>query len=76
MALAIQEYLSPQLDNVFIHLVGFHIEMALMKVFGKYIEESGGPYILSECGVIAQGSLKGFISELEILICSLILYHG
>ncbi len=61
MALAIQEDLSPQFDNVFIHLGGFHIELALWKAIGKLIDESGGPYVLTESGVLAEGSLRGFI---------------
>ncbi len=29
---------------------------------GKFIAESGGPYILTESGVLAEGSLNGFLT--------------
>ena len=34
--------------------------MALFSAFGKFISESGGPYILNECEVLAKGSLQSF----------------
>ena len=39
----------------------FHIELAYFNAIGKYINESGGPFILTESGVLAPGSLNGFI---------------
>lgn len=62
MAYAIQEEESPRFDNIFIHLGGFHIELAFFKALGKFIAEFGCPYVLTESGVLAQGSLKGFLS--------------
>ena len=52
---------SPTFDAVFINLGAFHIEMAYFNALGKYITESGGPFILNESGVLACGSLTGFI---------------
>ena len=39
----------------------FHIEMAIIKAIGKLIAESGRPKMLTECGVLATGSLRGFL---------------
>ena len=39
----------------------FHIMMCLFKCVGKFIAESGGPVILVESGVLASGSLNGFM---------------
>ena len=58
IALKIQNEEKPVLDHLFVHLGAFHIEMALLKAFGKVIEESGGPYILNGCEVLAKGSMS------------------
>ena len=39
-------------------LGGFHVEQNVFSATGKIIEGSGGPYILSESGAIATGSLS------------------
>lgn len=62
LAMTIQAEECPRFDNLFVILGGFHILMAFFKSVGKYLDESGGPHILSECGILAQGSLKGFIT--------------
>ena len=62
MALAIQVEESPRFDDLFIKLGSFHILLSYFKCIGKYIEESGGPYILKECGVLASGSIRGFLA--------------
>lgn len=62
MAYTIQATEAPTYDNVFIQLGSFHIELSFFKALGKYIAESGGPYVLSETGVLAAGSMKGFIT--------------
>ena len=49
IALQIQNKEKPNFDHLFVHLGAFHKEMALLRAFGKVIEESGGPYILNEC---------------------------
>ena len=48
----------PQFDNIFIMFDSFHIEMAFFSSLGKIIEDSGGPYILSESSVVAMGSMN------------------
>lgn len=62
LAMQIQSEERPKYDNVFIQLGSFHIQMSYFKAVGKYIEESGGPYILTESLILAPGSLKGFIT--------------
>ncbi|CAG9818900.1 unnamed protein product [Phaedon cochleariae] len=62
MTMQIQSEERPKYNNIFIQLGAFHIQIFFFKAVGKYIEESGGPYILAESGVLASGSLKGFIT--------------
>jgi len=61
-ALQIQEQESPKYDNVFICFGAFHMQMAYFGAIGYILEESGGPQILIDTGVLAPGSLNGFIS--------------
>ena len=49
-------------DKLFIMPGLFHLEMSFFKGLGKLINESGGPAIIIECGVLASDSLKGFLS--------------
>ena len=60
LAYQIQATESPAFDAVFVNLGAFHIELAYFNAIGKYIAESGGPYILTESGVLASGSMNGF----------------
>lgn len=62
IALEIQENESPIYDNLFIQLGAFHIELAYFKVIGKYLDGSGGEYILQESGILALGSTYTFIT--------------
>lgn len=62
MALAIQAEESPRFGDLFIQLGSFHILLSNFKSIGMYVEESGGPYILTECGVLASGSIRGFLA--------------
>ena len=39
----------------------FHIELSFASSLGKFIEGSGGPYILSECDIVAMGSMNKFL---------------
>ena len=41
-------------------LASFHIELSFFSSFGKFIEGSSGPYILSECDIVAMRSMKKF----------------
>ena len=61
IALQIQHAESPQFDNIFVKFGDFHINCAYFNSVGKYINESGGLYILTESGILASGSKKGFI---------------
>ena len=61
IALQIQHAESPQFDNIFVKFGGFHIKCAYFNSVGKYINESGGLYILTESSILASGSKKGFI---------------
>lgn len=62
VALTIQSEESPKFDNLFIQLGSFHIELSLFKAIGKFIDDSGGPYILRESSALAEGSLDAFLS--------------
>ena len=62
VAMQIQAKESPRFDNLFIAMGKFHLEMAFFNALGKYIEESGGPYILVESGVIASNSVKNVLN--------------
>ena len=39
----------------------FHIELAFFKAIGKIVEDSVGPEMLTDSGVLAPGSLNGFL---------------
>ena len=53
----IQHKETPKYDGAFIAVGSFQIEMTFFKALGKIKDESGGPYILEECGI----SIKSFI---------------
>ena len=60
--LQIQATESPRFDNLFIAFGPFHICLAYFGALGHFIENSGGPEILTESDVLASGSLNGFLS--------------
>jgi len=60
-AYSIQSLEAPLFDRLLIMLGNFHLEMAFYGAIGTYISESGAEYILTESGVLADGSLNGFI---------------
>ena len=62
MAYTIQATEAPAYDNVFIQLESYHIELSFFKALGKFIAESGGPFVLTDTKVLAGGSMKGFIT--------------
>ena len=62
IALHIQAEERPTFDRLFISLGSFHIEMAFFAALGKVITESGGPHLLSECDILAKGSLQSFLA--------------
>lgn len=61
-AYRIQNENSPKFDRIFIHVGGFHTELSYYKAIGKYIQESGIPSLIEECGVLAHGSMNGFLT--------------
>ena len=62
MAMEIQIEEAPRFDNIFVTLGSFHIEITFFSVIGKYISESGGPHLLTESGIIENGSLASLTS--------------
>lgn len=62
IALSIQAAERPRFNKLFIQLGAFHIQLSFFKAVGKFIAESGGPYIFTESGVLAEGSLNGFLT--------------
>ena len=63
LALQTQSQEAPRYDNVFICISAFHIALAYFGCLWKYWDVSGGPNILTESGVLAHGSLNGFLLE-------------
>lgn len=61
-ALQLQATEAPKFDDIFIMFGAFHIQMAFFKTIGKLVAESGGPRMLTECQVLATGSLKSFVA--------------
>ena len=61
LAYHIQATESPAFDAVFFNLGAFHIELAYFNAIGKYIAESGCPYILTVSGVLASSLMNGFL---------------
>ena len=61
IAKRIQRKEAPQFNNVFIIFGSFHIETTFFSSLGRIIEDSGGPYILSESFVVAIGSMNKFL---------------
>ena len=66
LAVALKAYLiqaldSPMFDKLLIMLGNFHLELAFHGALGTYISESGAEYLLTESGILAEGSLMGFI---------------
>lgn len=62
IALQIQSVERPIYDSIFISLGPFHIMMSSFKAIGKYISDSGLPDILTNAGLLACGSLNGYLS--------------
>lgn len=60
-AIKIQMTEQPRFGNIFIIFGVFHVDMCLFRAIGKIIKESGMPEMLVEAGVLASGTLKGFL---------------
>jgi len=62
-ALQIQDSEAPTYNNVFFSFGVLHIVLAHFGALGYFLNCSGGPQIFTETGVLASGSLSGFIYE-------------
>ncbi|XP_014678737.1 PREDICTED: uncharacterized protein LOC106818551, partial [Priapulus caudatus] len=60
-AYSIQSLEAPMFDRLLIMLGNFHLELAFYGAVGTYINECGAEHLLTECDVLAEGSLNGFI---------------
>ena len=58
---SIQALDTPRFDKLLIMLGNFHLELAFYSAIGTFINESGAEYLLTESGILAEGSLMGFI---------------
>ena len=61
IAYKIQSIEAPLFDRLLIMLGNFHLELAFYGAVGTYINESGAEHLLTECEILAEGSLNGFI---------------
>lgn len=53
---------APAFNEIFILLGPFHVKLSFYKALGKFIDNSGITMLMVSCGLIAEGSLNGFIS--------------
>ena len=53
--------MAPKFDRLVILLGEFHLELAFFGAVGTYISDSGLEYLLIESGVLAEGSVNGFV---------------
>ena len=60
-AYSIQALQYPTFDKVIILLGNFHLELAFFGALGTFLADSGVEYLLTEAGVLAEGSLAGFM---------------
>ena len=60
VAKQLQSEESPKFDDVFVMFGAFHIMLNIFSSTGKTMEGSGGPYTLSECKIVAPGSISRF----------------
>ena len=60
-AYSIQALDTPLFDKLLIMLGNFHLELAFYSAIGTFINESGASHLLTESGILAEGSLMGFI---------------
>ena len=58
---SIQSLMSPTFDKLIILLGNFRLVMAFFGALGTFIAESGLEYLLTEAGILASGSLQGFL---------------
>lgn len=53
---------NPQFNYLFIHLGAFHIMVTHFKAIGEFIDECALPYMMFERGLLASGSVNGFLT--------------
>ena len=58
---SIQALDAPRFDKLLIMLGNFHLKLTFYGAIGTLINESGAEYLLTESGILAEGSLMGFI---------------
>ena len=58
---SIQTLDAPRFDELLIMLGNFNLELAFYGVIGTFINENGAEYLLTESGILAEGSLMSFI---------------
>ena len=60
-AYSIQALDSPDFDKLLILLGNFHLELAFYGAVGTFIMDSSVQHLLTESGILAEGSLMGFL---------------
>ena len=60
-AMQIQVEESPRFDNLFTCFGAFHIALAYLGCLGSFKDGSCGPNIVTDSGILASGSLRGFL---------------
>ena len=60
-AYSIQTLDAPRFDKLLIMLGNFHLELAFYGVIGTFMNERGVEYLVTESGILAEGSLMSFI---------------
>ena len=60
-AYSIQALQVPTFDKLIIMLGNFHLELAFFGAVGTFLADSGVEYLLNEAGVLAEGSVAGFM---------------
>ncbi len=60
-AYSIQALQAPTFDKLIILLGNFHFELAFFGAVGTFLADSGVEYLLNEAGVLAEGSVAGFM---------------
>ena len=58
-----------EFEKLFVMFGVFHSLMCFFRAIGKAIAESGGPAMLTDSGVLAPGSLRGFVEWLSYNRC-------
>lgn len=69
-AYSIQSIEASLFDRLLIMFGNFHLELAFYGAMGTYINDSGAEYLLTECEVLAEGSLNAFLKGKRYNCCS------